>query len=373
MAVSLLDLKRENQPLLEQVQKAWAPLLENSQFVLGNAVSSFEEHALKYLELSDDYFALGVSSGTDALLMALMLLELEPGSEVVTTPFTFFATAGCIERAGYKIRFSDIEEKSFNIDPALLSSGSFEKVKAVVPVHLYGQTSPMKEVMQVANSRGWYVIEDAAQAIGAKFENRQAGAFGHMTAYSFYPTKNLGAFGDAGLVVGEKKYYEKAQRVRVHGMKDRYEHLEVGGNFRIDALQAAVLDIKLNHLAEWHERRRKNAAAYTERFKSSGVDKTIALPEEMPGCYHTYNQYVIRVPGKRDELKKFLDEKQIGNLIYYPTPLHTQPCFSHLGYIEGEFPVAEKACKEVLALPIYPFLEEKELETVVDAINSFFN
>ena len=370
MPVPLLDLTRENKPLLASVEEALHLLFEKSHFVMGQSLLDFEASALEYLEMGDDHFTLGVSSGTDALLLGLMVLGLKPGDKVVVPPFTFFATAGVVERLGLIPYFVDIDQHSFNLSTEALKKADDPEIKAIIPVHLYGQAADISKIVKIAKEKNWYVLEDAAQAIGAKEDSKQVGHFGDLCAYSFYPTKNLGAFGDAGLLVGKKEFEEKAKRMRVHGMKDRYSHLEVGGNFRMDAIQAAVLNIKIKNLNDWHLARRGNAKKYNEML--ANIDGLV-LPQELDSKYHTYNQYVIRVKdNKRNELKTYLDEKQVGNMIYYPTPLHTQPCFSELGYKYGDFSISEQACKEVLALPIYPYLSDEEHQEVCETIISFY-
>ncbi|MBX3720462.1 MAG: DegT/DnrJ/EryC1/StrS family aminotransferase [Turneriella sp.] len=371
--VPLLDLTRENKPLLDEIKAAMEPLLVGSQFILGKAVDDFEAAASSYFGVKPEQ-ALAVSSGTDAQLLALMAGEFKTGSECVTSPFTFFATAGVIHRAGMRTVFADIDPRTFNIDPVKAAEAVTPKTTALMPVHLYGQACDMDPLIALAKDKNLLLIEDAAQAMGAKHKGRPVATMGDMGEVSFFPTKNLGAFGDAGmLIVKNEKYVEKARRIRVHGMKNRYEHLEVGGNFRIDAIQAAILQVKLKHLNSWHEMRRANAALYRELFGKLNLGEKIILPYEDPNCYHIYNQFIIRVTnGKRDALKKHLDEKQIGNMIYYPTPLHLQPCFAYLGYKKGDFPHSEKACEEVLALPIHSHITQDEIAQVVEAIGVFF-
>jgi len=370
--VPLLDLTRENKPLLDEIKAAMEPLLVGSQFILGKAVDDFEAAAAEYFGVKPAQ-ALAVSSGTDAQLLALMALP-QAGGECITSPFTFFATAGVIHRAGMKIRFADIDPKTFNIDPAKAAAAINKDTRALMPVHLYGQSCDMDALQKIAADHKLVLVEDAAQAMGAKHKNRPVATMGDMGEVSFFPTKNLGAFGDAGmLIVRNEEYVERARRIRVHGMKNRYEHLEVGGNFRIDALQAAILQVKLKHLNSWHEMRRANAALYRKLLGALSLGEKIVLPYEDPNCYHIYNQFIIRVTnGKRDPLKKHLDDKQIGNMIYYPTPLHLQPCFAYLGYKKGDFPESERACDEVLALPIHSHITKEEITQVVESIADFF-
>ena len=375
MPVPLLDLTRENQPLLAEIQAAMQPVIEGSQFILGKVVSDFEQSAAEYFELSPDDLALGVSSGTDAQLLALMALEIDAGKEFICPPYTFFSTAGVIARAGLKVKFVDIEPETYNLDPSKLEDAISEETAGIMPVHLYGQLADMTSIMEIANRHDLPVIEDACQSMGARHKNIVSGNFGDFTSISFFPTKNLGAFGDAGMLISKRPdLREKAIRMRVHGMKDRYEHLEVGGNFRIDALQAAILSVKLKYLPEWHEMRRKNASFYAKNFADLKIEQNqLEQPIEKKDNWHIYNQYVVRVKeGKRDALKAHLDAAGIGNMIYYPTPLHTQPCFQYLGYKAGDFPVAEHACTEVLALPIHPFITQDEIRQVCEAISSFY-
>lgn len=377
--VPLLDLTRENKPLLDEIKAAMEPLLVGSQFILGKAVDDFEAAAAQYFGVKPEQ-AIAVSSGTDAQLLALMALPDTKG-ECITSPFTFFATGGVIHRAGMRIRFADIDPKTFNIDPVKAAEAVNKDTRALMPVHLYGQSSDMDALLALAKDKNLILVEDAAQAMGAKYKNRQVATMGDMGEVSFFPTKNLGAFGDAGmLIVKNEAFVEKARRIRVHGMKNRYEHLEVGGNFRIDALQAAILQVKLKYLNTWHEMRRANAALYRKIFAGFDLAGKIILPYEDPNCYHIYNQFIIRVPGamegarhgKRDALKKHLEDKQIGSMIYYPTPLHLQPCFAYLGYKKGDFPESEKACDEVLALPIHSHITADEIAEVAEAVANFF-
>ncbi len=373
MSVPLLDLRRENGPLLEEIMAAMKPVMESSSFILGKTVSDFEAQSEAYLELQPPSYALGVSSGTDALLLALHALELPAGGEVITTPFTFYATAGTIHRAGLKPRFVDILPDTFNIDSAKIEAAINGNTVAIMPVHLYGQMADMDAIMAIAKKHNLPVIEDTAQSIGARQNGKQAGTIGDYGAYSFFPTKNLGAFGDAGLLASTRAdLRDKTFRNRVHGQKDRYEHIEIGGNFRIDALQAAVLSVKMKHLNSWHEMRRANAKTYNEFFAASPIDEVV-LPVEKPGNYHIYNQFIIRVTGgKRDALKKHLDDAGIGNMIYYPRTLHEQVAFSYLGHKKGDFPISEQATEEVLALPIHSYITKEEILETSKAIAAFF-
>lgn len=372
MSVPLLDLTRENGPLLEKINKKIAHITSTSQFILGQSVADFEQQVSDFFDLKD-HFALGVSSGTDALLLALHVLDFEAGKNVITTPYTFYATSGVIHRAGLVPKFVDIKPGSFNIDPEKIKEAVDENTVAIMPVHLYGQPVDMDEINLIADQYNLKVIEDNAQALGAQYKNRPTGTLGDLGGISFFPTKNLGAFGDAGLVIGKKEYEEKAKQIRVHGMKDRYDHVEIGGNFRIDAIQAAVLSEKLPYLNQWNNERQNNAAEYRKLFQEKNLDKTVTVPEEESGRSHIYHQYVIRVPeDSRNELKAFLDEKKIGNMIYYPKSLHEQKPFEYLGYRTGDFPESERATREVLALPIHQSITKEEISEVVEAIASFY-
>jgi dTDP-4-amino-4,6-dideoxygalactose transaminase len=384
--VPLLDLKRQYQTLAAEI----VPILENicasQQFILGRYVMDFEKAAGVYCRCAH---AVGVSSGTDALLLALMALGLGAGDEVITTPFTFFATAGTIARAGARPVFCDIEARSFNLDPAtvraflqgqcerrggkLINRASGAQVRALMPVHLYGQCADMAALLDLAHEFGLNVIEDAAQAIGADdAAGRRAGSMGDIGCLSFFPTKNLGAFGDAGMCTTQDAALAEHMRVlRVHGGKPKYFHAFIGGNFRLDEIQAAVLGVKLRLLDDWTAARQRNAAFYDTAFARAGLIGQIQLPVTTRGNRHTWNQYVIRAP-RRDALKTFLGEQGIGSEIYYPVPLHLQQCFAYLRHSENDFPVAEGAAREVLALPIFPELEPEQLQCVVDRIASFY-
>ena len=336
----------------------------------------FERHCEKYLELPEGS-CVGCASGTDALLLALMAIDIKPGDEVITTPFTFFATAGAIARLGGVPVFADADPVSYCIDLKSAMSKITAKTRAILPVHLFGQMSPIEEVMSELHSKGIKVIEDAAQAFGATRragdDILRAGCVGDIGCYSFFPTKNLGGCGDGGMVVSaDKDTADRLRRLRVHGSGKTYYHDEVGINSRLDAIQAAILGIKLRHLDEWNEERRKAADYYKLLFKSAGLHEFIVLPEEMPGNTHIWHQYVIRVKSRRDELMAYLEDKGLSVRVYYPLSLHLQPCFEYLGYHEGDFPVSEQLTREVLALPIYPGLTENEQEELVNGIKEFF-
>ena len=363
MKVPLLDLKAQHAALREEILAAVAEVLDSQVCILGPKVAELET---KIAELSDCRFGVGVSSGTDALLCALMSLDIGPGDEVITTPFTFFATAGCISRVGATPVFVDIDPRTYNIDPGLIEAAVTGRTKAIIPVHLYGQMCDMDPVMDVARRHNLHVIEDAAQAISATYKGRRAGSIGTAGCFSFFPSKNLGAGGDGGMIVtNDEALYERLKIMRTHGAKPKYYHKFIGGNFRLDPLQAAILLIKLPHLREWTEARRNNAGFYDSAFAGSPV----TTPWISPDCYSIYNQYVVRTRD-RNRLMAALKEAGIGSEIYYPVPMHEQECFSGLGYRSGMFPRAESAAREVVAIPIYPELQQSQLEYVVSTVLS---
>ncbi|HHQ48438.1 MAG TPA: DegT/DnrJ/EryC1/StrS family aminotransferase [Acidobacteria bacterium] len=367
MPVPLLDLKRQYRPLREEIRAAMDRVCDEQRFILGPEVEALEKEAAEALGVEG---AVGVSSGTDALLIALMALGVGPGDEVVLPVFTFFATAGVVARLGARPVFVDIDPDDFCLDVGQVAAQLNPCTRAIVPVHLFGQSAPMDELLEVAGEVP--VLEDCAQAWGATFGDPLVGGIGRMGAFSFFPSKNLGGFGDGGLVTTNDPELEGLLRqLRVHGQSGVYEHRYVGGNFRLDALQAAVLRIKLRHVGAWVEGRRANAARYGELFAAAGLGDVVVPPVAVEGRGHTFNQYVIRVP-QRDALRAHLAERGIGAAVYYPLPLHLQPCFADLGYGEGDFPVAERASREVLALPVFPEMTAAEQEEVVDAIAAFY-
>jgi dTDP-4-amino-4,6-dideoxygalactose transaminase len=368
--VPLVDLDSLHRPIRGEILEGIARCLDRQNFILGEEVAKLEEGLAAYCEVP---FALGISSGTDALLVSLMAYGIGPGDEVVTSAFSFFATAGVVSRLGATPVFVDIEEESFNLDPARIEETFTERSRVIVPVHLYGQCAEMAPILALAEERGLVVIEDAAQAIGARdIEGRRAGSMGSIGAFSFYPSKNLGAIGDAGMVTTrEEGLWETLKRLRTHGASRDYLHETVGGNFRMDALQAAALSVKLRYLDEWTRKRRERARCYDALFAESelveeGNVRTPTAPSD-----HVYHQYVIRA-RERQDLRAHLTEEGIGTGIYYPVPLHLQPCFHDLGYGEGDFPVAERAAKESLALPMYPSLTDEQQSMVVSAIAAFY-
>ncbi len=369
--VPLIDLKAQYGKLRDELRAAVDAVLDSQHFILGPEVQALEEEIAAYCGADH---GVGVSSGTDALLVALMALDIGPGDEVITTPFSFFATAGVIHRLGAKPVFVDIDPLTFNLDPAGLADAISPRTKAIMPVHLYGQTADMDPIVAAACEVGVPVVEDAAQAIGADYRGRRAGVLGFVGCFSFFPTKNLGGFGDGGMVTtNDTDLAKRLRSLRNHGFAERYYNREVGGNFRLDALQAAVLRVKLRHLESWHEARRRNAARYRELFAASGLttpDGPVTLPHEAGYGRHIYHQFVIRC-SRRDELQAHLGERGIGSAVYYPVALHLQECFRHLGGAAGDFPAAEQAAREVLALPIYPELGEDGIAEVVEAVRTF--
>ncbi len=347
--VPLLDLSLQNGPLGEPIRKAMDEVLASNYFIMGPQVAAFEKQAAEYLQVKH---AVGVSSGTDALVAALMAIGIGPGDEVITTPFTFFATVGSIARLHAKPVFVDIERDTFNIDPNLLEKAVTPKTRAIIPVHLFGQSAEMDPIVEVARKHNLKIVEDAAQAIGSKYKGRKVGSIGDVGCFSFFPSKNLGCFGDGGLLTtNDDSLAEMCRLMRAHGSKPKYYHKHVGGNFRLDTLQAAILSVKLPHLETWHAGRRKNAAWYNEHL--AGLP--IVLPTVRSYNESIYNQYTIRVPdGKRDALRKHLVEAGVGTEIYYPVPMHVQECFAYLGYKEGDMPESEAAAREVVSIPIFP-------------------
>ncbi len=367
MPVPLLDLTRQYEPLREELRQAIDRVCESQRFILGAEVEDFEREAARALGVAH---AVGVTSGTDALLEGLMALGVGAGDEVVMPTFTFFATAGVVARLGARPVFVDIDPIDYCMDPQQLADRVGPRSKAVIPVHLFGQAANMDAIMEAAG--GVPVVEDCAQAWGADYGGRPVGSIGVMGAFSFFPSKNLGCFGDGGLITtAEEDLDGSLRKLRVHGQSGPYEHPFVGGNFRLDALQAAVLRIKLPHVAGWIEGRRANADRYRRLFGQAGLEGAIQLPETLPGRGHTFNQYVVRA-ARRDELRAFLTDRGIGAAVYYPLPLHLQPCFSDLGYSQGDLPVSEQASREVLALPVFPELDSSEQEEVVAAIMEFY-
>lgn len=368
--IPLLDLKAQYATIREEVRAAIERVVESQHFILGPEVEAFEKEIAAYSQCD---FAVGVSSGTDALLIALMAIGIKPDDEVITTPYSFFATAGGIARLGAKPVFVDIDPATCNLDPSRIEGVITRRTRAIMPVHLYGQMAEMDSIMQIAGKHNLFVIEDAAQAIGAEYRGRRAGSVGHLGCFSFYPSKNLGGFGDAGMVTtNDEELADKLKVLRNHGHRRKYYNKVVGGNFRIDAIQAAVLRVKLKCLDQWTAKRQENAARYRRRFMEAGLTDSgkVTLPHEAGPGRHIYNQFVIR-SRRRDDLISHLKNRRIGCEVYYPVPLHLQECFAELGYQAGDLPAAESAAHETLALPIYPELTAEMLESVVAAIAEF--
>lgn len=391
ITVPLLDLKPQYASIKEEIQAALNRVCDSQYFIMGPEVATLEAELAIYCQAK---YALGVSSGTDALILALMALEIKPDDEIITTPYTFFATAGSIARLGARAVFVDIDPKTYNLDPAQLEAKITPKTRAIMPVHLYGQCADIDPLLEIAQQHNLYVIEDAAQAIGSEYKGRRAGSLGHIGCFSFFPSKNLGAFGDGGAVTTNEPHLAERMRIlRVHGAEPKYYHKFVGGNFRLDALQAAVIRVKLKHLDSWTAGRQRNAARYNELFSATGLTgkdgSMLTLPYEsnesghyalrtnaevnpFSGHRHIYNQYVIRLNRQRDELRAFLTERKIGTEIYYPVPLHQQECFADWGCQAGNYPHSEAAALQTLAIPIYPELADEQLQTVVATIAEFY-
>ncbi|MBT4374106.1 MAG: DegT/DnrJ/EryC1/StrS family aminotransferase [Nitrospina sp.] len=368
MRVPLLDIPASYETILQDVKKNIDQVIQSGRFVLGPIVEELEEKIATYCETK---YAVGVSSGTDALLISLMAAGVGEGDEVITTPFTFFATAGSISRLGARPVFVDIESDTFNIDPSQIEKSITDKTRAIIPVHLYGQSANMNPILELAQRNNLVVIEDAAQAIGSEYEGRRTGSMGNYGCFSFFPTKNLGGFGDGGMVtMSSEADYNQIKALRVHGSNLKYYHKLIGGNFRLDALQAGVVLAKLQYLDQWTEKRRKNARTYNQLFKEKGIADQLILPLEVIPR-HVYNQYVIRVNNNRDELRSFLTENNIFTEIYYPLPLHLQDCFASLEYKKGAFPESEKAANDTIALPIFPELAKEQLVYVTEKIDEF--
>lgn len=364
MNVPLLDLKRQYATLEKDIKAAVDEVLASQYFIMGPKVKELEERIAEYCGTK---YAVGCASGSDAILLSLMSIGIGPGDEVITTPFTFFATAGYISRLGAKPVFVDVETDTFNIDPELIEPAITENTRAIMPVHLFGQCADMDPINDIAARHGLKVVEDAAQAIGSAYKGRRAGGLGDVAAFSFFPTKNLGACGDGGVVTtDDDSLYEMASILRLHGSRPKYYHKYIGVNSRLDALQAAILLVKLPHLDDWNEGRRTNAAHYNSLLGGAGV----TTPAERSDCRHIYNQYTLRA-ARRDELRAFLKENGVNTEIYYPVPLHLQECYRDLGYEEGSLPVAETAAGEVLSLPIFPELTAEERIYVSEKLAEF--
>ena len=371
MKVPLLDLTEQNNSLRPQIEAALGRVLDTNGFILGSEVAALEKELAEYCGTK---YAIGCASGSDALLLALMALDVQAGDEVITTPYSFFASVSCITRLGAKPVFVDIDPQTYNLDIGQIEAKITLKTKAIQPVHLYGQCADMKALQEVSRKHGIPLVEDAAQAIGAEENGVRAGAMSDIGCFSFYPSKNLGGMGDGGfLTTNDDALAKKLLALRVHGAEERYYHKWVGLNSRLDGFQGAVLRVKLPHLDSWSNRRKENADNYRELFTDAGLNEQIHLPLERDDVRHIYNQFVIRVPSRRDELKLFLADNDIGTDIYYPVSLHLQECFAYLGYREGDFPESEKASRETLALPIFPEMKREQQDYVVEKIQQFFS
>jgi dTDP-4-amino-4,6-dideoxygalactose transaminase len=381
MKIPLLDLKAQYLSIKPEVDKAIADVMESQHFILGPSVTACEAACAKYSNVSH---AIGVSSGTDAILVCLMAEDIGPGDEVITVPYTFFATVGCISRVGATPVFVDIDPVTYNMNPALLEAAITPRTKAIMPVHLYGQMADMDAIMAIAKKHKLVVIEDAAQAIGSEYKGKRAGSIGDYGCFSFFPSKNLGGIGDGGMVVtNDPGRAAKLTLLRAHGSKPKYYHKIIGGNFRLDAIQGAVVSAKLPHLDKWTQARQDNAARYDKLFAASGIaiatsgdssavkaGAELVLPKVVANR-HIFNQYVIRTP-LREELRKSLEAAGVSTEIYYPVPMHLQECFASLNYKAGSLPESERAAHETLALPIYPELNEAQARYVVDCVRDFF-
>ena len=369
MNVPLLDLKTQYTRIQPEIMKVIKEVCSEQSFILGSHVERLENTLAKFIGTEH---AVGVASGSDALLLSLMELDIQPGDEVLTVPFTFFASTGVISRLHLRPVFVDVRADTFNLDPTQLADKIPSKTKAILPVHLFGQCADMEAINEVAAVHGIPVIEDVCQAIGAARNGTKAGAFGRTGCFSFFPSKNLGAFGDGGLITThDSRVAERLRLMRVHGSRSEYHHHLIGINSRLDALQAAILQVKFQYLADWTAKRQNNAESYRQLFHEYGLDDRVTLPVVASGNTHVYNQFTIRTP-KRDDLSAYLTKKNIGNRIYYPVPLHLQECYETLGYHKGDFPVAEQAAQEVLSLPIYPELTSDQLIYVTETIKQFF-
>jgi dTDP-4-amino-4,6-dideoxygalactose transaminase len=370
MNIPLLDLKAQYQAIRKEILAAIETTCDEQSFILGPRVVALEQAVSTYVGSTRS--GVGVASGSDALLLSLMALGVKAGDEVITVPFTFFATAGAISRLGAKPVFVDIRPDTFNMDPRLIEPAITPRTKAVIPVHLFGQCAEMERIMETAKRRNIGVIEDACQAIGAARNRTRAGVLGDVACFSFFPSKNLGGFGDGGMVTTNNQTLADAiAMLRVHGSRVRYMHEAIGINSRLDAIQAAVLLVKLKYLDQWAEARRRNAVRYGQLFAAADLLERVILPKVDDHNDHVFNQYTVRVP-KRDELRAYLKEKGIGTEVYYPLPMHLQNCYRNLGYHKGAFPVSEQAAAEVLSLPIYAELKEDQLAYVVHCMAEFY-
>jgi len=370
MKVPLLDIKEQNESLRPEIEAALGRVLDTNGFILGAEVSALETELAHYCGTKH---AIGCASGTDALLLALMAFGVGYDDEVVTTPYSFFATVSSITRLGAVPIFVDIDPETYNLNVSQIEERITDKTKAIQPVHLYGQCAEMEKLREISRKYNIPLVEDAAQAIGAEESGKRAGAMSEIGCFSFYPSKNLGGMGDGGfMTTDDDALAHKLFALRVHGSHERYHHKWVGLNSRLDGFQGAILRVKLPHLDSWSNRRKENADFYRQLFTDAGLTEQITLPFERENVRHIYNQFVIRVPERRDELRTFLTENDIGTDVYYPVSLHLQECFEYLGYRKGDFPESEKASLETLALPIYPELKREQIEYVVEKIGEFY-
>lgn len=370
MNVPLLDIKQQNEALRPEIEAALGRVLDTNGFILGDEVKALEAEIAEY---SQTKFGIGCASGSDALLLALMALGVNEGDEVITTPYSFFATVSAITRLGAKPVFVDIDPKTYNLDISQIEAKITDRTKAVQPVHLFGQCANMDELHEICTKHGIRIVEDAAQAIGSEDAGRRAGSMSEIGCFSFYPSKNLGGMGDGGMMTtNDEELANKLIALRNHGMPVRYFHKWVGINSRLDGFQGAILRVKLKHLDVWSAQRKANADRYQKLFTDAGLTEQITLPFERENVRHIYNQYIIRVPEKRDELRQFLTDNRIGTDIYYPVSLHSQECFEYLGYKENNFPESEKASRETLAIPIFPEMTNEQQDYVVEKVAEFF-
>jgi len=369
MKVPLIDLRAQHASIRESVREAVDRVFESQHFVMGSEVAALEDEIASYCQTRT---AIGCASGSDALLLSLMAWDIGPDDEVITSPFTFFASGSAIARLGARPVFVDIDPITYNLSVSQIAAAVTSRTRAIMPVHLYGQCAEMDPIIALAKAQGLFVIEDAAQAIGAEYHDRRAGSMGVAGCFSFYPTKNLGAAGDAGIITtNDDDLASRIRRLRVHGGLTEYEHVEVGINSRLDALQAAVLRVKLPYLDDWSNARTEKARRYSQLLEQAELKFKLTAPFINPDGRHIFHQYVVRVPDHRDALMQHLKERDIGTKVYYPIPLHLQECFAYLGYKEGDFPEAEKAARQTFALPLFPELTSEQQEYVVDSIQSF--
>jgi dTDP-4-amino-4,6-dideoxygalactose transaminase len=364
MKIPIIDLVRQHEPMIDELVEAFKKVVESGQFILGPELEQFEKEAAEYL---GSRYALGVGNGTDALTLALRAVGITEGDEVITTPFTFFATAETVAMLGARPVFVDVEERTLNIDVTKIEEKITKRTKAILPVHIFGQGAKMEQILDIAKRHNLKVIEDTAQGFGAKRNGKYLGTFGDVGTFSFFPTKNLSCLGDGGLITTQDEaIYETVKKLRVHGSPRKYYHEMLGYNSRLDAIQAAFLRVKMKYIDRWNERRRQIAAIYNKE-----LSPYVRVPEVDDGNVHIYHQYTIRTE-KRDELNTFLNQRGIMTQVHYPIPLHLQPALSYLGYKEGDFPVAERATKEVLSLPVFPEMTDEEIYYVIDSIKDFF-